>query len=107
MYELLGICLVLAALLAINALASLATAAIWRLLERFAPGWSPRSRVDILFAMRVSRPVLAMIAVSLFLVPSFLNYEPYATPEVVRKKLPSPALVSGLGVILAVRRTTP
>ena len=70
MYEPLGICLVLAALLTINALASLATAAIWRSLERFAPSWSPRSRVDILFGMRVSPPVLALIAVLLFLVPS-------------------------------------
>src|SRR3989440_914326 len=104
MYELLGICLVLAALLTINALASLATAAVWRLLERFAPGWSPRSRVDILFAMRVSPPVLAMISVSLFLVPSYLNYEPYSTPEVVSKKLASLALVSGLGVVFALWR---
>src|SRR5256885_188542 len=104
MYELLGICLVLAALLTINALASLATAAVWRLLERFAPGWSPRSRVDILFAMRVSPPVLALIAVSLFLVPSYLNYEPYSTPEVVSKKLALLALVSGLGVVFAMWR---
>src|SRR5437667_3843866 len=104
MYELLGICLVLAALLTINALASLATAAIWRLLERFAPSWSPRSRVDALFAMRVSPPVLAMIAVSLFLIPSYLKYEPYSTPEVVSKKLASLALVSGLGVVFALWR---
>ncbi|PYS28015.1 MAG: hypothetical protein DMF75_19455 [Acidobacteria bacterium] len=104
MYELLGICLVLAALLTINALASLATAAIWRSLERFAPSWSPRSRVDILFAMRVSPPVLALIAVSLFLVPSYLNYEPYSTPEVVSKKLALLALVSGLGVVFAMWR---
>src|SRR5438132_7792836 len=104
MYELLGICLVLAALLTINALASLATAAVWRLLERFAPGCSPRSRVDILFAMRVGPPMLAMIAVSLFLVPSYLNYEPYSTPEVVSKKLASLALVSGLGVVFALWR---
>src|SRR5437870_3491684 len=104
MYELLGICLVLAALLTINALSSLATAAIWRLLERFAPSWSPRSRVDLLFAMRVSPPVLAIITVSLFLVPSYLNYEPYSTPEVVSKKLASLALVSGLGVVLALWR---
>ena len=104
MYELLGICLVLAALLTINALASLATAAVWRLLEGFPPGWSPRSRVDLLFAMRIGPPVLAMIAVSLFLVPSYLNYEPYSTPEVVSKKLASLALVSGLGVVFALWR---
>jgi Zn-dependent protease with chaperone function len=104
MYELLGICLVLAALLTINALASLATAAIWRLLEQSVPSWSPRARVDVLFGLRVSPPVLAVIAVSLFLVPSYLNYEPYATPEVVSKKLASLALVSGLGVMFALWR---
>src|SRR5438132_14389675 len=98
MYELLGICLVLAALLTINALASLATAAVWRLLERFAPGCSPRSRVDILFAMRVGPPVRAMIAVSLFLVPSYLNYEPDSTPEVVSKTLGARRVGAGVGV---------
>src|SRR5437588_6641404 len=104
MYELLGICLFLAALLTINALASLATSATWRLVERLAPSWSPRSRVDILFAMRVGPPVLALITVSLFLVPSYLNYEPYSTSEVVSRKLASLALVSGLGVVFALWR---
>src|SRR5437667_2125971 len=73
-------------------------------MELFAPCWSPRSRVDILFAMRVSPPVLAMIAVSLFLVPSYLNYEPYSTLEVVSKKLAALALVSGLGFVFAMWR---
>ncbi|HSP62933.1 MAG TPA: hypothetical protein VLQ90_08135 [Pyrinomonadaceae bacterium] len=56
MYELLGICLVLAALLTINALASLLAAAGWRLLEWPLRNLPARTRAEILFALRVSPP---------------------------------------------------
>ena len=104
MYELLGICLVLAALLTINALASLAAAAGWRLLERPARRYSARTRAQILFLMRISPPALAIIAVVAFLVPSFLTYEPHSTTEVVSRKLAALALLSAAGVGLAVWR---
>ena len=104
MYELLGICLVLAALLTINAFASLAAAAGWRLLERPASRYSARTRAEILFLMRISPPALAIIAVVAFLVPSFLTYEPHSTTEVVSKKLAALALLSAGGVGLAVWR---
>ena len=55
MYELLGICLVLAALLTINALASLLAAGSWRLCERPLRNRPARTRAEILFALRVSR----------------------------------------------------
>jgi Zn-dependent protease with chaperone function len=103
-YELLGISLVLAALLTINALASLAVAACWRLLERPLEGCSARTRVEILFAMRVSPPLLALVAIALFLVPSYVGYEPYSTSEIVSKKLAALAMLSGIGVALALWR---
>lgn len=104
MYELLGICLVLAALLTINAFASLAAAAAWRLLKRPARNLSARRQANVLFAMRVSPAVLAIISVVAFLVPSFLTYEPYSTTEVVSKKLGALALVSAVGVAFALWR---
>ena len=104
MYELLGISLVLAALLTINALASLAAAACWRLLERPLQHCSARTRAEILFAMRVSPPALALVSVMLFLVPSYVGYEPYATSEVVSLKLAVLAIVSGTGVLFALWR---
>lgn len=104
MYELLGICLVLAALLTINAFASLLAAAAWRLLRRPARNFSARTRADILFVIRISPPALAIISVVAFLVPSFLAYEPYATTEVVSKKLAALAFVSAVGVAFALWR---
>jgi Zn-dependent protease with chaperone function len=103
-YELLGICLVLAALLTINALASLLAAACWRLFEWPLRNRPARTRAEILFALRVSPPVVALISVGLFLIPSYVSYEPYSTPEVVSPKLALLAIVSAVGVAFALWR---
>ncbi|MEK6334418.1 MAG: M48 family metalloprotease [Acidobacteriota bacterium] len=104
MYELLGISLVLAALLTINAFASLVIAAGWRLLKGATRNLSAGTRANLLFTLRVSPPALAIICVAAFLVPSFLTYEPYSTAEVVSKKLGALALVSAIGVAFALWR---
>jgi len=104
MYELLGICLVLASLLTINALASVAAAACWRFIERPLQTRSARTRAEFLFAMRVGPPALAFISVALFLVPSYVVYEPYATVEVVSKKLATLTILSVMGGTFALWR---
>ena len=104
MYELLGISLVLASLLTINALASVAMAACWRLIEGALQTRSARTRAEILFAMRVSPPALAFISVALFLIPSYVVYEPYGSGEVVSKKLATLAILSAIGVGFALWR---
>ena len=104
MYELLGISLVLASLLTINALASLAAAACWPFIERRLQTRSARARAEILFAMRVGPPALALISVALFLVPSYVVYEPYASAEVVSKKLAALAALSTIGLAFALWR---
>jgi Peptidase family M48 len=104
MYELLGICLVLAALLTINALTSLLAAACWRLIARPASSWSARTRGQVLFSMRMVSPVVAATAVVGLLIPSYLAYEPHSTTEVVSKKLAALALVSAVGLVFAVWR---
>jgi Zn-dependent protease with chaperone function len=103
-YELLGICLVSASLLAINALASAAIAACSPLLRRPLQNRSARARAEILFALRISPMALAFISVTLFLVPSYLGYEPYVTSEIVSKKLAALAILSAIGVALALSR---
>jgi Zn-dependent protease with chaperone function len=103
-YELLGLSLILASLLTINALASLAAAAGLSLLRRPLESCSARTRAEILFALRVSPAMLALIAVALFLVPSYVGYEPYRTSEIVSKKLAALAILSGLGVTFALWR---
>lgn len=101
MYELLGICLILAALLTINAFASVLAAAAWRLLKRPTRNFSARARAEILFFIRISPAALALIAIAAFLVPSFLTYEPLTTTEIVSKKLATLAIVSAGGVVFA------
>jgi len=103
-YELLGTCLVLAALLTINAIASLLVAACWRLIEQPLRNTPARTRAEILFAMRVGPPALALIVVALFLVPSYVGYEPHATSEIVSKKLAVVAIISAAGVLFALWR---
>lgn len=104
MYELLGICLVLASLLSVNALASLVTAACFPILRRALHGRSAGTRAQILFALRVSPAGLALLSISLFLVPSYVGYEPYGTSEIVSKKLAALAFLSAMGVALALWR---
>lgn len=104
MYELLGISLVLASLLTINALASLAAGACSTLLRRPLQNRSAQTRAEILFALRVSPAMLALISVTLFLVPSYVGYEPYGTSEIVSKKLAALAILSAIGVTFALWR---
>ena len=104
MYELLGISLVLATLLTINAAASLAAAGLWRLIEKGMRSFSARTRAEVLFALRAGPPALALISVAAFLTPSYLFYEPYSTNEFVSKKLSALAILSAMGVTLALWR---
>jgi len=86
-YQLLGICLALTVLLAVNALASLGMAAAWKILKVRCSNCSARARAEILFAMRALPPVTALLCVGFFLIPAYVNYEPIASGEVVSKKL--------------------
>jgi beta-lactamase regulating signal transducer with metallopeptidase domain len=103
-YELLGICLILSALLTVNALVSLLVTAAWRLfapaLREVSAGW----RAEILFTLRISAPAVAIVAVGAIFVPAFLTHEPYTTGEVVGGKLAAMAAVSAIGVGLAISR---
>jgi Zn-dependent protease with chaperone function len=104
MYELLGISLVLAALLSINALASLLAATLWRLLAKSTYHWSAHTRARIIYGMRVGPPVVALLVVASLLIPAYLLHEPYSTTEIVSLKLATLALFSALGVALAIWR---
>ncbi|HEU4766357.1 MAG TPA: M56 family metallopeptidase [Pyrinomonadaceae bacterium] len=101
MYEFLGITLVLALLLTINATATLAAAAMARACKRILWKCSARTRAEILFVMRIGPPVIAIVAIAVFMIPSYLTYEPYATKETVSLKLGGLAAISAIGVALA------
>jgi len=100
-YQLLGICLALTALLAVNALASLGMAAAWKILKARGSNFSARARAEILFAMRALPPATALLCVGFFLIPAYVNYEPIASGEVVSKKLAALAFLSAAGLGLA------
>src|SRR5690349_23124606 len=54
--------------------------------------------------MRIGPPVLAIIAVVVFMIPSYLAYEPHKTNESVSWKLGLLAALSAIGVSLAIWR---
>jgi Zn-dependent protease with chaperone function len=104
MYELLGISLGLAGLLTVNAAASFASAGLWRLIKSPLQRCSARTRAEFLFAFRVAPLLLSTMFVAGFLVPAYLRHEPYGTTEVVSGKLATLAVISAIGVLLAVSR---
>ncbi len=104
MYGLLGICLALAALLTINALATLVGAATWRAISRPALRWPAATRARLLFALRIFPATAAIVAVAALFVPSYVAYEPLQTGETVSLKLAVLALLSAAGVALALWR---
>ena len=104
MYTFLGITLVLALLLTINATATMAAAGFGRLCKPLLRKCSARTRAEILFVMRIGPPVLAILAIGAFMVPSYLLYEPHKTEETVSWKLGLLATLSAIGVGLAIWR---
>ena len=104
MYEFLGITLVLALLLASNATATIAAAGLGRVSRRLLRNCSAQTRAEILFVMRIGPPVIAIIAIAAFMIPSYLIYEPHKTEEFVSWKLGALAVLSAIGVALAIWR---
>jgi Zn-dependent protease with chaperone function len=104
MYELLGACLGLAALLTANAIASLAASLLWRAISRRAQTWSATARSRLLFAARVYPAAGSVLVVLALLVPAYLIYEPRQTEEGIGFELGFLALVSIFGAVLAMWR---
>src|SRR2546427_9247838 len=102
MYKLLGICLALASLFALNVFASLLMSVAWRIARPITYCWSARTRAEILFTLRVGAPLLSLMVVGILLVPAYVSYEPHATSEVVSKKLAALAAISITGLAFAI-----
>ncbi|HXL81926.1 MAG TPA: M48 family metalloprotease [Pyrinomonadaceae bacterium] len=104
MFELLGICLLLATLLTFNSLATLVTAALWRLFGNVTRSWSATGRARVIFFLRTFPASVAILFVLLLIVPSYLAYEPRHGAEDVSYKLALLAFVSTIGLVLAMER---
>jgi Zn-dependent protease with chaperone function len=104
MYAFLGITLVLALLLTINATATMAAAGVARLCKPLLRRCSARTSAEVFFVMRIGPPVIAIVAIAAFMIPSYLVYEPHTTREFVSWKLGALAALSAIGVGLAIWR---
>ena len=76
MYELLGICLSLAGLLAINSFGSLLAAVFWRGASRASDGCLRLTRAQFLFLLRIAPCLAAILCVAALLVPSYWSMNP-------------------------------
>jgi Zn-dependent protease with chaperone function len=104
-FELLGICLLLAALLTFNSLASLLTGGLWRLVGGATRRWSAFSRARLIFLLRTFPALVAVLSVLVLFVPAYLAYEPRHTGEDVSFKLAVLAFISAVGIGLAAARS--
>lgn len=104
MYYLLLLCLALSALLVLNALASLAAAALWRCIRRSASRWSAAAQARLFFTLRLFPAAGALVAVAALIIPSYLAYEPRPSDEVVSIKLVVLASISAVSITFVLWR---
>jgi Zn-dependent protease with chaperone function len=102
MFELLGLCLFLAALLTLNTLLASGVTLLWRRLA--ARSWRPATKARLIFTLRVA-PVLLSLGLALAVVlPAYLLHEPRHNVEPVSFKLAILTALALLGVLLALWR---
>ncbi|HKO97776.1 MAG TPA: M56 family metallopeptidase [Pyrinomonadaceae bacterium] len=104
MYLVLGLCILLAAMLLINSIASFAISIVWRGMSKLARGWSPATRASVITTIRVVPVVMGLATVALLFAPAYLTYEPRNDHEDISLKLALVAAFSAVGIILAVLR---
>ncbi len=80
------------------------TTLVWRALRRRAQAWTAQTRARTLFALRILPATCALVTVGLFLLPAYIAFEPRESNESVSMKLAVCALISVLGIALAIRR---
>jgi Zn-dependent protease with chaperone function len=103
-YDLIGICLALTALLALNALASVVAGLVWRLIKPRSSEWGAETRARLLFALRVLPSALASVFAFALIIPAYILTEPTHTNETVGIKLLIVASISAAGLLLATWR---
>jgi Zn-dependent protease with chaperone function len=106
MYNLLGLCLALAALLCANVAATLLSIVLWRVFGRtsLVARLPPAAQAQTLLYLRLLPFACALVFVCGFIVPAYLHYEPQQTEEVVSLKLALFAFCCLLGLALAAWR---
>lgn len=104
MFFLLGICILLAVMLALNSIVSLVASLVWKVLESRARTWSAASQASVLCLLRTLPIVGGVTIVALLFAPAYLAHEPRENHEEITLNLAIVAFFSALGVVLAVFR---
>ncbi|CAN5492487.1 hypothetical protein BH10ACI2_BH10ACI2_08810 [soil metagenome] len=104
MYYFLGISLLLAFLLIVNMIVAALAAAFWRAISGHLEDHSVNTKAQIIFGLRILPLAAALIFVFAFIGPSYLLLEPAGSGEVVSGKLGLLALISSIGVLVALYR---
>ncbi len=99
-----GISLLFAFLFSVNVVASIATTVLWHLLAKTAATWRARTRVNLIFLLRVTPLAAAIAFIFAFVLPAFVVFEPTSTGETVGLKLTIIALISVFGIAAAFGR---
>ena len=102
MFFLLGICILLAVMLALNSIASFVASLLWKVLEPRARTWSAASQASVLCLLRTLPVVGGITIVALLFAPAYLTHEPRENHEEITLNLAIVAFFSALGVVLAV-----
>lgn len=104
MFFLLGICIVLAVMLALNSIASLLASFLWKVLQKRSLRWLAASQASVLCLLRTLPVVGGITIVALLFAPAYLTHEPRSNHEEITLNLGIVAFFSALGVVLAVVR---
>ena len=104
MYFLIGISLLFAYLYAVNLMASVAAAAVWRAISVRASHWSGETRSNLIFALRILPLTAAIIFIAAFILPSYLLFEPASPSETVGYKLTVIVGIAVFGMVAATVR---
>jgi Zn-dependent protease with chaperone function len=104
MYGALGICLSLAGWMTFNAAGALLAAFLWRLLAPATRSWTPSSRARLIFGIRLTPGIAAILLVGIFCVPAYLAHEPRNSGEIVSYKMFVLAALPALVAVVAILR---
>jgi len=100
-YFLLGACLTLAFLLIVNLIVAVLASALWKVASPLVRDMSVNMRSQIILGLRILPVAASVIFIAAFLIPSYLLNEPVSAVETVSSKLALIALISSLGVCIA------
>jgi Zn-dependent protease with chaperone function len=104
MFFVLGLCVVLAAMLLLNSIATVAAQLLWRMFGRRITRWSPAKAAHTLFLLRTIPTAFGVGCVLFLFAPAYLTHEPRAGHEEVSLKLALVAAFAALGIGLAIVR---